>query len=174
VTPPTKGEEVFAPAHALEGFAADSGQLSLIPGFVYFLKPNTKTLPNYNKLTPAGMFFTKSVDYPINRGTREFPGVPKREDWLGLRFYVKFSLSEQEAGTYKFRVVSDDAARLIVGKKIVINAEAIGKLQDVSGSVALPAGSHEMFLDYMQAIGPSALQMYITPPGGEEKIFAFQ
>ncbi len=174
VTPPTKGEEVFAPAQTLEGFAADSGQLSLIPGFVYFLKPNTKTLPNYNKLTPAGMFFTKSVDYPINRGTREFPGVPKREDWLGLRFYVKFSLSEPEAGTYKFRVVSDDAARLIVGKKIVINAEAIGKLQDVSGSVALPAGSHEMFLDYMQATGPSALQMYITPPGGEEKIFAFQ
>lgn len=174
VTPPVKEEELFAPARPLEGFAADSGQLSLIPAFVYFLKPGTKVLPNYNKLTPAGMFFTKSVDYAVDRGSREFPGVPKREDWLGLRFYVKFSLGEQEAGNYKFRVVSEDAARLIVGKKIVVDAPAMGKLQNLSGSVDLPAGSHEMFLDYMQATGPSAIQLYITPPGGEEKVFAFQ
>jgi hypothetical protein len=93
---------------------------------------------------------------------------------LGLRFYVKFSLGEQEAGNYKFRVVAEDAARLIVGKKIVVEAAAMGKLQDLSGTVNLPAGSHEMFLDYMQATGPSAIQLYITPPGGEEKIFAFQ
>lgn len=174
VTPPTKGEELFAPAQTLDGFASDSGQLSLIPGFVYFLKPNTKGLPNYNKLTPAGMFFTKAIDYPLNRGSREFPGVPKREDWVGLRFYVKFSLGDQEAGNYKFRVVSNGAARLIVGKKPVVTIENPGKLQDLSGSAQLPAGSHEMFLDYMQTTGPSALQMYITPPGGEEKIFAFQ
>jgi hypothetical protein len=174
VTPPTQPEELFAPAKNLEGFASDSGNLSFIPGFVYFLKPNTKAFPNFNQLTPAGMFFSKAIDYPLNRGTREFPGVPKREEWLGLRFYVKFSLGDQEAGTYKFRLVSDDSARLIVGKKEVIKPGAPGKLHDVSGSVDLPAGSHEMFLDYMQTTGPSALQLYITPPGGEEKIFAFQ
>jgi hypothetical protein len=174
VTAPTKNEELFAPAEVLEGFSAESSELSLIPAFVYFVKPNTKTLPNYNKMTPAGMFFTKAIDYPINRGTREFPGVPKREDWLGLRFYVKFTLSDQEAGNYKFRLVCDDAARLIVGKKMVLNAEQLGRLQEVSGSVALPAGSHEMFLDYLQGTGPSALQLYITSPGGEEKVFAFQ
>lgn len=174
VTAPTKKEELFAPATELEGFSAESSELSLIPAFVYFIKPNTKTLPNYNKMTPAGMFFTKAIDYPANRGTREFSGVPKREDWLGLRFYVKFTLSDQEAGNYKFRLVCDDAARLIVGKKMVLNADQLGKVQEVSGSVALPGGSHEMFLDYMQGTGPSALQLYITSPGGEEKVFAFQ
>jgi hypothetical protein len=174
VTQPQKEEEIFSPARNLTGFPSDSGKLSLIPAFVYFLEPNTRKLPNFNKLTPSGMFYTKAIDYPVDRGSREFPGVPKRTEWLGLRFYVKFSLSEQEAGTYKFRVVCDDTARLIIGKKIVINAEGSGKVLDQSGSAELQPGSHEMFLDYLQTTGPDALQLYITPPGGEEKIFAFQ
>ena len=67
-----------------------------------------------------------------------------------------------------------DAARLIVGKKIVVNAEGPAKVQDQSGTVDLQAGSHELFLDYLATTGPNGLQLYITPPGGEEKIFAFQ
>ncbi|MGD9819910.1 MAG: PA14 domain-containing protein [Desulfomonilaceae bacterium] len=175
VTSPIKPEELFNPSKNLEGFATDTGQMNQIPAFVYFLAPNTKKLPNFNKLSPAGMFFTKAIDYPINRGSREFPGVPKRDEWLGIRFYVKFSLTEQEKGTYKFRVVCDDAARLIIGKKIVVNAEGSGqKAVDQTGSVELPVGSHEMFLDYLQTTGANALQLYITPPGGEENIFSFE
>ncbi len=175
VTTPVKEESLLRPAQALEGFASDSGKLSLIPVFAYFVKPGTKKLPVFNKMSPSGMFFAKSIDFPADRGTREFPGVPKREDWLGLRFYVKFTLSEQESGTYKFRVVSADDARLIVGKKAVVNIEAPpNKVTEQSGSVTLNAGSHEMFLDYLQTTGVSALQLYITPPNGEEKIFAFQ
>ena len=120
------------------------------------------------------MFFTKAIDYPTDRGTSEFPGVPKRNKWLGLRFYVKFSLSDQEKGRYRFRLVADDGARLIVGKKLVINADGYGGTQQKSGTVTLPAGTHEMFIDYYQATGPSGIQLYITPPGEAEKIFAFQ
>ena len=174
VTQPTKPEELFSPAHTLTGFPADSGKLSLIPAFVYFVPTNTKKMPNFNKLSPAGMFFTKSIDYPIDRGTREFPGIPKREEWFGIRFYVKFSLSEQEAGTYKFRIVCDDSARLIIGKKMVVNAEGGGgKPVTQSGSVELTPGSHEMFLDYLQTTGPDGVQLFITPPSGQEKIFSF-
>lgn len=173
VTEPEKEERVFAPAQPLTGFAGDSGKLSLIPAFVYFLKPGVKKLPNFNKLSPAGMFFTKSVDYPIDRGTRIFPGLPQRDSWFGLRFYVKFSLSDQEAGTYKFRIVCRDGARLIIGKKIVVNADGAGKTREATGETTLQAGSHEMFLDYFQTTGPNGLQLFITPPGGEEKVFAF-
>ena len=174
VTQPTKPEALFSPANTLTGFPADSGKLSLIPAFVYFVPTNTKKMPNFNKLSPAGMFFTKSIDYPIDRGTREFPGIPKREEWFGIRFYVKFSLSDQEAGTYKFRIVCDDSARLIIGKKMVINAEGGGgKPVTQSGSVELTTGSHEMFLDYLQTTGQDGVQLFITPPGGQEKIFSF-
>ncbi|HMK33848.1 MAG TPA: PA14 domain-containing protein, partial [Desulfomonilaceae bacterium] len=174
VTSPTKQEELFSPARTLDGFASESGKVNLIPAFVYFLKPNTRKIPNFNKLSPSGMFFTKSIDYPVTRGSLEFPGIPKREDWLGIRFYVKFSLSEQESGTYKFRVAGEGAARLIIAKKMIINAEGPSKTIDQSGTVALQAGSHEMFLDYLQTTGPNGLQLFITPPGGEEKVFAFQ
>jgi len=175
VTQPTKTEELFSPAQTLTGFSADSGKLNLIPAFVYFIPPNTKKMPNFNKLSPAGMFFSKSIDYPVDRGTREFPGIPKREEWFGIRFYVKFSLSDQESGTYKFRIVCDDSARLIIGKKIVVNAEGGGvKPVSQTGSVELTPGSHEMFLDYLQTTGPDGLQLFITPPGGQEKIFSFE
>jgi hypothetical protein len=174
VTQPQKDEELFSPVKPVEGFPAESGKVSLVPAFVYFLKPGTKKIPNFNKLSPSGMFFAKAINFPVDRGSREFPGVPKREDWLGLRFYVKFSLNQQEAGAYKFRIVCRDAARLIVGKKIVVNAEGPAKVQDQSGTVDLQAGSHELFLDYLATTGPNGLQLYITPPGGEEKIFAFQ
>ncbi len=174
VTEPKKEEALFSPANELVGFAADADKISLIPAFVYFLKPGTKKLPNLNKMKASGMAFVKAIDFPVDRGTQEFPGVPKRKNWLGLRFYVKFSLGKDEEGTYKFRIVARDGARLIIGKKIVVKATGFGKLQEKSGQVTLPPGSHEMFLDYYQATGPNALQLYITPPGGEEKIFAFQ
>jgi len=31
-----------------------------------------------------------------------------------------------------------------------------------------------MFLDYLQTTGPNGLQLFITPPGGEEKVFSFE
>jgi hypothetical protein len=173
VTPPKGEETLFAPAKPLQGFSSEEGNLSQIPAFVYFLKPGTKRLPNFNKLSPSGMFFTNAIDYPLDRGSKEFPGVPQREDWLGLRFYVKFTLTNEEAGAYKFRIVCNDGARLILGKNLVVDASGPGKHIDKSGTVEMKAGSHEMFLDYFQTAGPNGIQLFITPPGGQEKVFAF-
>lgn len=174
VTQPEHEEKYFAPAQPLVGYAADSGKMNMIPAFVYFLKPGTRKLPNFNKMQPSGMFFAKAIDFPADRGTREFPGIPKRENWFGIRFYVKFSLSEKEEGTYKFRIVADDAARLIIGNKLVVSVDSPGAVQEKTGSTVMNAGSHEMFLDYLQGDGPSAIQLYITAPDSEEKVFAFQ
>ncbi len=174
VTEPRKDEIVFTPAQPLVGYATDSANMNMIPAFVYFVKHNTKKIPNFNKLAPSGMFFTRAIDYPVDRGSKDFPGIPRREDWLGIRFYVKFSLTDEEQGEYKFRIIADDAARLIVGKKLVINAEGREKPQEKTGAVTLGPGSHEMFLDYLQTTGPNGIQLFITAPGGEEKVFAFQ
>ncbi|MBM4326072.1 MAG: hypothetical protein FJ118_02820 [Deltaproteobacteria bacterium] len=174
VTQPKQQEQVFSPSQPLVGYASDSGKVSQIPCFAYFLKSGTNKVPNFNQMTPSGMFFVDAIDFPIDRGAREFPGVPRREDWLGLRFYVKFSLSDEEKGTYKFRLVAEDGARLIVGKNLVINAEGFQRRQEKTGTVNLEPGAHEMFVDYYQSTGPNGIQLFITPPGGEEKIFAFQ
>lgn len=174
VTEPNKQERVFAPAAPLVGYDAKQQKANTLPAFVYFLKPGTKKLPNYNDMTPSGMFFSPAIDFPVDRGSRDFPGVPRRTEWLGIRFYVQFTLNEKEKGLYKFRLIADDGAKLIVGKKLVINADGYGGKREKSGSVTLPVGTHEMFLDYYQAKGDNGLQLFITPPNQEEKIFSFQ
>jgi hypothetical protein len=173
IQPDKESEELFSPMHTITGFPADTRKISMIPAFVYFLEPNTRKMPNFNKLIPSGMLFTKGINYPVDRGSRTFPGLPKREEWFGLRFYVKFSLTDQEAGQYRFRLVADKTARLIIGKKLIADTEVRGKAVVASGIADLAAGSHEMFLDYLQTTGSNGLQLFITPPGGEERVFAF-
>ena len=168
-----ESEELFSPMSTLAGFPADTGKISMIPAFAYFLEPNTRRMPNFNKLKPSGMLFTKGIDYPMDRGSRTFPGLPKREEWFGLRFYLKFSITDQEAGQYRFRLVADKSARLIIGKKLIVNAEGRGKAAEASGIADLAAGTHEMFLDYLQTTGSNGLQLFITPPGGGERVFRF-
>jgi hypothetical protein len=174
VTTPEGEEQLFSPARALKGYRTEDQKVALIPAFVYFVKPGLKRFPNFNDMEPDGMFFTPAIDYPLDRGSDTFPGAPQRDEWIGLRFYVKFSLSPEEEGRYKFRLVARDGGRLIIGKKIVVDASQKAGTHDKTGEITLGEGSHEMFLDYFHTDGPNGLQLYITPPGGEEKIFAFQ
>ncbi len=176
VAQPKTPESLFSPHRLLTGYPMEKGSMPQIPGFAYFLKPGTTILPNLNKIKAAGMFFTSSIDYGLDRPEgAEFPGVPKRDSWLGLRFVVNFGLESNEKGNYKFRVVSKSGARLIVDKKIVVNEEhPTGEVQDKSGTVVLGAGQHTIFLDYFTTTGPNALQLFITSPNAEEKVFAFQ
>ncbi len=174
VTAPEGQEELFTPAKPLIGYKTKDEKVAMIPAFVYFMKPGTNRFPNFNNEEPSGMFFTPAIDYPLDRGTNVFPGAPQRGEWIGLRFYVKFALSEEEAGRYKFRIVAKDGAKLIIGKKIVVNAARKAGTHDESGEITLEKGSHEMFLDFYHTDGPNGLQLFITPPGGEEKIFSFQ
>jgi hypothetical protein len=171
ITEPKGEEKVFSPSETPVGYSSDE---ALIPGFVYFLKPRARKLPNFNKLTPVGMMFTNAIDFPPDRGTNGFEGVPLRDTWLGLRFFVKFSLSEEEEGVYRFRLRADDGAKLIIGKKLVVDADGYRGMREGTGTITLKKGSHEMFVDYYQAKGASALQLWITAPDGEEKLFAFQ
>jgi hypothetical protein len=172
VTEPQGDEKLFAPAQPLAGFPSGE-EMSMFPAYIYFVEPESTLAPNFNKMEPSGMLWTRAINYPVDRGTRSFPGLPQREEWFGLRFYVKFNLSDAEKGTYKFRVIADDGARLIVGKKLVINAKGKGVV-DKRGAIDLPAGTHEMFLDYFQSTGKNGIQLFITPPGGDERVFAFQ
>jgi hypothetical protein len=172
VEPERPVEKVFSPAQALKGYSNTSKD-NMIPAFVYFLNPGTTQMPNFNDLSPAGIFFTKAINYPVARVSHGFPGLPKRDDWFGLRFYVKFSLSDQEAGVYKFRIAGEGLAKLVVAKKVIISADAPSKTLDRSGTIVMRAGSLEMFLDYLHTTGPKGLQLFITPPGGQERIFGF-
>ncbi|MEW6349385.1 MAG: hypothetical protein AB1646_10010 [Thermodesulfobacteriota bacterium] len=142
-----------------------------IPVYMYLLEPETRRLPNFNELKAADMCCTESVTLPLDASEGIANGVSLNRDWLGLRFVVKFRLAENEEGAYRFRIVTPHGARLIVSDKLVVQGESSGGLWEKSGQVSLKVGRHELFLDCWYAVGPPELQLFITPPGENERLF---
>ncbi|HVF39687.1 MAG TPA: PA14 domain-containing protein, partial [Gemmatimonadaceae bacterium] len=69
-------------------------------------------------------------------------------------------------GVYTFTSMSDDGARLWIGKETVL--ASLGQAPattETTGQIALQAGMHALSLGYFQAYGPMALELYIEGPG---------
>ena len=141
-------------------------------GNIYYLDKNTKKLPDLKKLTPVGKIFTRHIDIPAQAFDKGFPGVTDRFEWFAIQYKGKFHFKRQK-GVYKFRLLSDDGAKLYIDKKLVIDNDGIHGPSSKTGTVTLNSGTHHFRLDYFQ--GPRnmiALQLFVTPPDtGEEKIF---
>ena len=78
-----------------------------------------------------------------------------------------------EAGTYQFRINSDDGTKLYIDGELVLDNDGVHPPRSRSGSVDLEAGDHELVLEYFQ--GPRyhiCLQVWVTAPGAEEEIFS--
>ncbi len=75
-------------------------------------------------------------------------------------------LKVPRSGVYTFTSMSDDGARLWIGKETVLASlgQAPATTETV-GQIALQAGLHPLALGYFQAYGPMALEMYIEGPG---------
>lgn len=143
-------------------------------GNIYHLAPGTKMLPaDFSKLTPVGQIYTRHIDIPRQGFNIGFPGVTDRYEWFAIKYQGKFHFQRQK-GDYKFRLVSDDGARLYIDKKLVIDNDGIHAVKSKEATVTLNAGMHHFRVDYFQ--GPKyevALQLFVTPPGGKkpERIF---
>lgn len=141
-----------------------------LQGNLYYLKPNTDRLPDFSTMTPAGTIYIPKLDIPKRTFTTGFPGVDKRFEWFGIRYIGGFKI--EQGGQYKFRLVSDDGAKLWINNKLIINNDGVHSPASKSATVDLSAGQHLIQVDYFQ--GPRiwiALQLYVTEPGGREKIF---
>ena len=69
----------------------------------------------------------------------------------------------KKAGTYKFKLSSDDGSSLWIDGKQVIDNDGVHGVSEVEGEVELTAGRHAMKVWYFQ--GPAteiALQLFIT------------
>ena len=77
------------------------------------------------------------------------------------------------AGEWTFRVSSDDGVKLYIDGKLVLDNDGVHPPKVKSGKVNLSKGDHDMVLEYFQ--GPRYhinLQLYATPPRGEEGLFS--
>ncbi|MCU0521048.1 MAG: PA14 domain-containing protein [Anaerolineae bacterium] len=64
-----------------------------------------------------------------------------------------------DAGTYRFRVLVDDGARVFVDGTRIIDAWANGSAREVSADVALAAGYHTVVVEYFDASGDAVIQL---------------
>jgi hypothetical protein len=137
---------------------------SRLRGEIYYLKPGTSALPNFEKLKPVGVIYTNGLNIPPRLFTEGFPGVTDRFEWFAIdytgRFYVR------KPGKYRFALLSDDGSKLYIDGRAVIRNDGVHSTLRADGSVNLAGGIHTIRLSYFQ--GPRyaiALMLAVSRPG---------
>jgi hypothetical protein len=141
-------------------------------GIVYPIRPNSQRLPtDFGKLSPISVVYACEWDIPARDWGQGFPGVEDKFEWFAIRYSGSFNVSQ--GGRWKFRISSDDGAKLYIDGKLVLENDGVHAPRVRSATVELSPGDHDMVLEYFQ--GPRYfinLQLYATPPGGDEGIFS--
>jgi outer membrane protein OmpA-like peptidoglycan-associated protein len=161
-------------ARAGGNFGTKDPGLYNLKGTIYYLPEGTDHMPEgLEKEKPQGVIYTEALDVPERSFTEGFPGVTNRFEWFGLIYTGRFQVTK--AGAYEFRSRTDDGIILWIDGAKVMEYDSIHGPDEVQGKATLKAGLHDIKVWYFQ--GPAeqiALQLWITPPGGTEKIFAMK
>jgi hypothetical protein len=81
-------------------------------------------------------------------------------------------VGKAKAGKAGFRLYSDDGSQLFIDGRMVIDNTP--GYRSTSGQIDLAPGRHRIRVDFYQGPGGGVgLQLFCTPPGGEETIFDF-
>ena len=138
-------------------------------GSFYNINPNTTKLPTLANVQPNGVLFAKELNVPTKAMSGGFPGIDANRN---LDFAIRWEapLVVDTESDYTFRIVSDDGAIVSIdGTSIVDNDGAHGTTEK-TGPVHLVKGTHAIAVDYFQATGPVALQLYCKKAAGTETI----
>ena len=121
-------------------------------------------MPALGSMQPNGLIFAKEIN--VSSGAPSgFPGVDaNKKENFAIRYEAPLVV-ETEAD-YDFRIVSDDGAILqIDGMAIVDNDGVKNAPAEKTGPVHLVKGTHRITVDYFQAKGNVALQVFCKKKG---------
>jgi hypothetical protein len=145
------------------------GRSGAFRGEVCFFEEHVRSLGEIKDCKPAATFYTATLSVPPRRFTEGFPGVSSRIEWFAIRYRGKFQVTR--AGTYKFRLLSDDGSMLFIDGRCVVSNDGQHPPTSREGHVALDAGTHDLFVNYYQGPRESiALQLFVTPEAGTERL----
>jgi hypothetical protein len=139
-------------------------------GQVYFVPEGTSRFPDVSAMKPTAVLYAKQLNIAPRSFEAGFPGVDKRFEWFAVRYTGNFTVAT--AGAFKFHVLSDDGCLIYVDGAKVLDNDGVHPPQNHVETVQLTAGQHTIQVDYFQ--GPKfdiALQFWVTPPGGTERLF---
>ena len=138
-------------------------------GSVYQLPPNTGLLPSFASMgAPFATIVVPALKVKPRKFDAGFPGLGKGHnkllEWFAIRFEGR--LMAPRAGSYTFRLNSDDGSRLYIDGKVVIDNDGVHPPKAVDGTVQLTPGAHAIVVEYFQ--GPRwqiALELSWMQPG---------
>ena len=79
--------------------------------------------------------------------------------------HVIANLTVPTAGTYTFRLTSDDGSELFIDDGLVIDHDGLHGETDKDGAVELTAGMHALRINFFEAGGGQELTLSWRPPG---------
>lgn len=137
-------------------------------GSVYLLASAPAKMPDLGTLTPQGAVFVKDLNIADRAFTEGFPGIDPRTTNFAIRYEAPLVV-ENEAD-YDFRIVSDDGAIVKIDGTPIVDNDGVHTVKEAKGPVHLVKGTHLITVDYFQAAGNVALQLYCKRPSMTEQI----
>jgi outer membrane protein OmpA-like peptidoglycan-associated protein len=134
-------------------------------GSVHLLPQGTSRLPDFARLTSVGQVYTNRLDVGARDDTEGFPGVPDRREWYGIDYVGMLAI--QRAGRYRFRLTSDDGARLSIDGKRVVDNDGLHEPSAKEGELSLGIGIHDVRVEYFQGPGSQIALVLEMSAGGE-------
>jgi hypothetical protein len=164
---------VAATASVDPGLVSDCGDaeypVGRLRGLVYTIPVETRALPDYRAMSPQGTICLDRLAVSARRGYPGFPGVRNRYEWFGVALEGTFQVAEE--GAFRFRVTSDDGARVFIDDTLVIDDDGYHAARAAEGVVRLTAGPHRIAVPYWQGPGPMELGLEVARPGEPYRVF---
>ena len=164
------GVSVLAQEKPEYTFGTTTVSTSGLQGRVYFLKKNTARLPKFDRLKSVGTIYTNTLNVTPRQFAEGFPGISRRFEWFAIDYTGRFWIDT--AGEYRFRLLSDDGARLSIDDEELIDNDGLHPTATLSGSAILSRGIHTIHVSYFQ--GPRymvALVLSVAAPEEDWRIF---
>ena len=153
-------------------FGGAKGGASSYVGLIFRTQPAPTALPDFTKMKPIGALYTETIGVAPSTEVVGFPGIDKaRSTEFAIRYEAPLNVGTE--GIYEVRLVSDDGAKLFIDEMKIIDNDGVvgGTSKEGKATVHLVKAKHTIRLDYFQATGTVALQLFITAPGGKEEPF---
>jgi outer membrane protein OmpA-like peptidoglycan-associated protein len=157
--------ETSAVAPLTSSFGSSAPAAFSLRGSIYPLAQGTSRLPDFARSSAVGEVYASRLDITPRSYTEGFPGITNRYEWFGIDY--KGTLGIQRAGRYRFRLTSDDGARLSIDGKRIIDNDGLHAPSSKDGEVNLGVGAHDVRVEYFQ--GPAdQIALVLEMSAGEE------
>jgi len=143
----------------------------MLRGLLCFIPKDTKSLDEVESCHPVGTLYARTLYVPRTNFREGFPGISGRYEWFAIDYRGTFTV--RTADSYRFRLYSDDGARLVIDGKLLTNNDGIHQASNAFATIALAASEHSIRVHYFQ--GPQmevALILSVIPPGGVERVWS--